>query len=439
MTAEFQKSESQQSEAKSSPSWLNFVERAELFLAVAYAVSLPLSQTATWVLLALGVACWALSALSRRLLALAPLSTVQAPLTVPLLIFVVALTISGAFNSGSGPGQIGPHWLKEAVETVLGFKSVFPYFWAFRISRISRVATATAIVLLLWVSAAAGIWGGIQQVFNIHSGFKYLQGTGFLFHPMAYAGQMQIFSMLSLGLLVSGAYKKLADSCLNEPLKAVLTLSQHNIVFVLITLANFVGLLFAGERSAWLGGFAAVVAIAFVRSWRFGILSTVAMLGAGGLSWLFIPLVKTRLSALMSGNDISVSVRKRIWADCLNNYFPQSPTFGVGLRKFPHFDIPEAIVPGVSIDINHGHSNYVHMLTATGVLGFASYILLIFWTFVAAIKKVTQSLKDEDKFASGVALGVFGAAVSLAIAGFFEFNFGTAQVRLAQWFVFGLL
>ncbi|MBX9725573.1 MAG: O-antigen ligase family protein [Candidatus Obscuribacterales bacterium] len=439
MTAEFQKSEAQQSEAKSSPSWLSFVERAELFLAVAYAVSLPLSQTATWVLLALGVAAWVLSALSRKLLQLPPLSTGWAPLTIPLLIFVVALTISGAFNSGSSPGQIGPHCLKESVETVLGFKSVFPYFWAFRISRISRVCSATAIVFLLWVSAAAGIWGGIQQVFNIHSGFKYLQGTGFLFHPMAYAGQMQIFSMLALGLLLSGGYKKLSDSCLNAQLNAALSFSQNNEVFALITMANFVGLLFAGERSAWLGGFAAVIAIAIVKSWRFGLLSTLAMLGAGGLSWLFIPLVKTRLSALASGNDISVSVRKRIWLDCLNNYFPQSPIFGVGLRKFPHFDIPEAIVPGVSIDINHGHSNYVHILTATGVLGFASYILLICWTFVAAVKKVAQSLNAEDKYSAGVAMGVFGAAVSLAIAGLFEFNFGTAQVRLAQWFIFGLL
>ena len=40
---------------------------------------------------------------------------------------------------------------------------------------------------------------------------------------------------------------------------------------------------------------------------------------------------------------------------------------------------------------------------------------------------------------AAIALGVFGSLISLMVAGLFEFNFGTGNVRLMQWFVMGLM
>ena len=96
-------------------------------------------------------------------------------------------------------------------------------------------------------------------------------------------------------------------------------------------------------------------------------------------------------------------------------------------------------MPGVSKDLNHAHSNYIHILTTTGIIGLASYIILLVWIFKTALTKFRQALSRGDDLSAGLGMGLFAAAVSLAVAGIFEFNFGTAQVRMAQWFLFGLL
>ena len=38
-----------------------------------------------------------------------------------------------------------------------------------------------------------------------------------------------------------------------------------------------------------------------------------------------------------------------------------------------------------------------------------------------------------------IALGIAGGTIALMVSGLFEYNFGTAQVRLMQWFVLGML
>src|SRR5262249_31950693 len=105
-----------------------------------------------------------------------------------------------------------------------------------------------------------------------------------------------------------------------------------------------------------------------------------------------------------------------------------------------HFDFPEAIVPGHSKDLNHAHNNYLHILATTGMFGLITYLwlwLVVLTTSVRTYKKVAGQPGDGTH--SSLALGVFGATVALMVAGIFEYNFGTAQLRLAQWFVLAML
>jgi O-antigen ligase len=108
---------------------------------------------------------------------------------------------------------------------------------------------------------------------------------------------------------------------------------------------------------------------------------------------------------------------------------------GVGALHFPRIDLPEAIVPGHSKDLNHAHSNYLQILATTGVLGLTSFL----WLLITSLTVAYRQAKLPNPLYSAIGLGLFGAMVSLAVAGIFEYNFGSGQVKLIQWFLLALL
>ncbi|MBY0356507.1 MAG: O-antigen ligase family protein [Candidatus Obscuribacterales bacterium] len=349
--------------------------------------------------------------------------------------------ISGFFNGSETYGNIGLHSLSMSLKSLENFKSLLPYFWAYHVFTHSRQTAMLAVWLLLTVSAIAGIWGTVQQVFDIHLGYKYLQGTGFLGGPMAFAGQMQLFSLLSLGLLFAGSYKQAAQTVPERFRSAIVSL-QNPFVFSFIVLANFAGVLFAAERSAWLGVLFGILTVACLRSWKLMLKVLLALSALCTALWAFVPVVQIRINSLfatLSGaKDVSVQARLTIWKSCID-IFKQSPLFGTGIFRFPHFDIKEAIVPGVSVDLNHGHSNYFHMLAATGLLGLASFIYLLASILIYGSKELKANLSAQDNVRSGILIGLLGGTMAMVVSGLFEYNFGAAQVRLAQWFLLGLL
>ncbi len=411
----------------------------ERWLIYSYLCSLPLSITAAWVLFVVG-ACVRLAILcmDRRMREDTVSSLRAAPLLVPLTLFTICVALSGAFNSDAVYGQLGPSFLKEALESASTLKNMLPYVWAVVALKPFKERSATAITLLLLVSSIAGVWGTIQQVFNIHPGYKYLQGTGFLGGPMAFAGQMQIFSVLSLAFLLTGAFALPAENDAPAMVKRLHQWLRKPPIFVAIVVCNYLGVLFAGERSAWLGVFAGTLALSWMH-WRK--ISMKAVLAVGALLVLCttaVPLVRTRIQSMFSGNDVSITARLTIWRGCID-LIPKSPMFGVGIRRFPHFNISEAIVPGVSKDLNHAHSNYFHVLTTTGFTGFAAFLGLFGWLFLSGSRRLAAYRSAGDSLSSGLALGLMSGVVSMSVSGIFEYNFGTAQIRLAQWFLLGLL
>jgi O-antigen ligase len=396
--------------------WLKRLHALENALALAYAISLPLSMTASWVILTAAIIVLAIdllvSAPARKQL----LS--HAPLMVPMFVLTAAVAASGIENGG----------MSEAARFVYSLKALLAYFFAsLCFSRYPRLSK-NVLFALLGVGAVAGLWGTYQQIFNFHPfGYKWLQGTGFLAGPMAYAGQMQLLSMLALGLLFTGGYRQL-------PL-----FMSGRTVFALITAANVLGLIFAGERSAWLGGLAGVVAATALISWRKFLTAVVVLSVVGSLSYLFVPLVHTRVDGLLSArSDVSSQVRLTVWHRAIQEW-QRSPLLGIGFLKFPPLNIPEATVPGHSRVIDHAHSNYFHLLATTGIFGLIAFAYLLFSILRHSRRLYLTGLRSAVPFLSGCGNGLFAATVSLAVAGLFEYNFGTAQVRLAQWFLLGLL
>lgn len=401
------------------------LQKMQEWLLVAYAVSLPLSMTATWALLIAGLIAWAVESAIRKFVRTEHEHPVfvstPLPLSTQIATLVLAVALSGLFNPGPNAG------FTQAWKCVWSLKGMLIYFWASKVFHFRPASARWCFQSLLCVAAVAGIWGAIQQVFNFHPfGYKYLQGTGFLAGPMAFAGQMQLFGLMALALLLTKAYENFAGKLSNKW------------VFSVLVVANLAGFVFSGEKSAWIGGLTGVIVLLAMISWQTLVKGAVLLMVLVTLSFNFVPLVNTRISAVLTGQDVGIGHRLQIWKESMK-LWDSSPVFGIGFTNFPPLNIPGATVPGRSQVIDHAHSNYLHFLATTGIVGAIAYLWLCIAVLVKASKAYARARAERDDVAAGFYAGALAGMVSLMVAGLFEYNFGTAQVRLAQWFVLALL
>jgi O-antigen ligase len=398
--------------------------KIEAILAVSIclaAASLPLPITISWTVIILSMIVWGVWKL--KLLAQSKTISLEiGPLSLPILVYALAVTISGAPNTN----------LHNAWQSLASLRVLLVYFFAYDVFAVSPSLRPVACACMLFVSAVSGIWGSIQQVFDWHpSGFKWLQGTGFQSGPMAFAGQMQIFALLALGFLLTGGYRSMPR------------LFQHKGFFVLVCAANVAGIIFASERSAWLGFLVAICIFTLLLSSRKAMLqsfavSTVSILAA----WFLIPVVKKRMLPLLDWqHEVSSKARFKMW-DVAMDLFKEKPIFGVGATRFPKVAMKDAIVPGRSEFLDHAHSNYFQVLSTTGIVGAVAYLYLCLsmllggWQHFRAKPVQTFSFNYVDR---AIGLSVLGMVISLMVSGIFEYNFGTGPVRLPMFFVLALL
>ncbi len=357
------------------------------------------------------------------------------PLSVSLLAYAAAVAISGFGRPSLELGHLSG---KEVLHNLTTLRPLIVYFWAFDIFKNMPRVRQPAILCMLSAAALGGIMAAIQQLFNWHPwGTLFLQGTGFLNEPMSFSGIMQIFSLLALALWITGGFRRFRKP-FNQPL-----------VFLLITIANIAGLVFASERSAWLGFVVAFVLSTSLLSLRLMFAACITLGAAVTFAWFFLPVVQIRLLPMFSGQgDAGMSVRFRIWHTAYLEFL-RSPITGIGTTKFPHIEASDATQLGKSY-LAHAHSNVMQVLSTAGILGLCSYIWIVLSVFGVSIKHLLRNTphktSQETVWANykqrserGIALGLFAAFVSLTISGLGEYNFGTGQVRLALWFALALL
>lgn len=412
-----------------------YLRSLESLLIVLFAASLPVSLTASWILFTAGVITSIVVFLleKREGVSAAQFKVLWgAPLSLPLLLFLTIVTISGACNNSGGADVFKQGW-----RSFWALKGLFVYFWARWVCSRHPGLLFSALQLLLIVAGVGGVWGTIQQVFNYHPfGYQYLQGTGFHGGPMPFAGQMQLFSMLALSLVACRGYAAFQSGVVIGGKKLMPGVLHRAPVMVTVCLANCLGLLFAGERSAWAGGVAGMLLLAALLGRKIFGLTMVALAALGAAAWSFVPLVRVRIESLFNGqSDISVQARLVLWEKA-RQLWEKSPVLGIGIENFPPQVMPEAVVPGRSVVLDHAHSNYFHLLATTGALGLASYAIL--W-ITALVSGIRNFLSARDPHWRAVYLGVTAGTLALLVSGAFEYNFGTSHVRIAQWFLLAIL
>lgn len=237
------------------------------------------------------------------------------------------------------------------------------YFWAYWAFNLNNRLKGFAIAAMLIAGALAGLWATIEQLTGFHPfSFPYLQGTGFLSGPMAFSGLAQLFSLLGTGIALKKSYASLPAKLSNP------------VFFFFILTCNWLGVIFASERSAWLGAGLALFVTCLLISRRAALLGGLFIFIGSICSWMILPVVRERLSSLLNWQtDVSVSTRFILWRLAWK-IFERFPIYGVGIRHFPHLHIAKALRQG-HLALDHAHSNYLHILATTGIVGFCTYFI----------------------------------------------------------------
>ncbi|MEZ4487728.1 MAG: hypothetical protein R3F51_09095, partial [Cyanobacteriota/Melainabacteria group bacterium] len=155
-----------------------FFSRLQKWLVIAYSIAVFLPITYPWVVLASGLVAWVLVSILARILRsrgelekdAVEYPILDAPLTVPLIVFAVSVFISGFLQVD----------LIEAVRSVYTLRAMVVYFWVYHLIRGNLPLRAQILSGLFAMGTIAGAWGMIEQLLDIHpfTTYAYLQATG---------------------------------------------------------------------------------------------------------------------------------------------------------------------------------------------------------------------------------------------------------------------
>lgn len=130
------------------------------------------------------------------------------------------------------------------------------------------------------------------------------------------------------------------------------------------------------------------------------------------------------VNRLETGGTESGEIRKIVWTGALD-VWKRYPWFGSGVETFAYSyyqDRPMAhnTVSEWDFLYNKAHNEFLNFLATTGIIGTASYVLLLAWLFLGFLR-VALSVKQERK-TQLLAIGLASGIVALSVSNFFGFS-----------------
>jgi O-antigen ligase len=186
-----------------------------------------------------------------------------------------------------------------------------------------------------------------------------------------------------------------------------------------------------------------------------GLLAFAALLATGAL--LLVRTWKKRIFAFAVSSSISAAVyaivqfaglthasqlqetslvgRLLLWSSAWH-FFTMSPIYGVGWENFQVLHTYE-FSSNSMVSMQMGvQSLYLQLLGETGLLGFVTFFLLLFFAFSAARNALHSS---NYPLRRALAFGVVGALVTLLVLGITEAQLEVPQIGTVLWMLFALL
>jgi O-antigen ligase len=356
------------------------------------------------------------------------------PLTIPLLIFIGAasLSIPGALSIGYAAKEL-IKWLQLALLMWLVISEAGSRRWQVVLAMVLGAAALEAVIGA-WQFGIRGV--GPKEFLIL--GDKFYRAYGTFEQPNPYGGFIGLTLPLAVGLLIGaitlwlGALKddwrtKRFQRWSNWlPIPANRHLGRM-ILFGVLVLLLLAALIMSWSRGAWLGFGAVIVVLLFAAPRRVGLGMLLIVVGIGGAllgaRYHLLPdAVASRLTAFteftqsfdVRGVDITpdnyaVVERLAHWqaAEEMARYHL---LVGVGLGNY------EPVYPGFrlvnwSFPLGHAHNIYLNMLAETGIIGLLAYLGLwagVFWQ----TWRVTRS---SDPWRRAAGLGLLGVWTALSV------------------------
>lgn len=195
---------------------------------------------------------------------------------------------------------------------------------------------------------------------------------------------------------------------------------------------NTVCLFLTSTRSSWLGFLAGILFIIFVTNKK--ALVTVPLLMAG--VYFLTPQsifyhVQHFFDPTWGTNVERLAMWETGWR-ILQDY----PLVGIGdVGTAPIFQ--RYAPPDFTYLIGHFHSNYVHIAVTLGIIGLFAYLLMMTKIFFALVKARSTAEKGGELFFAWSAAAI-AIVIAFHVNGFFEWNFGDAEIVTLFWFTVGL-
>ncbi len=153
----------------------------------------------------------------------------------------------------------------------------------------------------------------------------------------------------------------------------------------------------------------------------------------GHLSFVrdFFISVKNYAVQIMLKTDI---VRTHLWREALS-VIKDFPVFGCGLNTY------SIVAPGYKGDIGgeagfYPHNSYLQMAAETGIVGLASFLIVVISLFRVSIKNLQ---KIKEAFYNSILIGLLAGLFGFLVHSFFDVNLYALQLVNLMWFVMGLI
>ncbi|MFC1562507.1 O-antigen ligase family protein [candidate division KSB1 bacterium] len=374
------------------------------------------AQFPTEPLIAFVILLWILRILLNNNITFAPSS-----LNIPIIIFFSICVLSLAKSD----------YLLYSVKGLitLSLYILFGYFFALNNIR-NKEDTRKVVLLLIFLSLIFSVFGIFNHFFTkniFHQGMTNGVPRPFFSEHGSYAAFITFGFALSLNLGLNAKN------------------NLYTWIFRISSLIIFMGIILSFTRAAWLGTlFLIIFSLWFTLLKKVNLKNILILLLAIFILCLIIYIlllntnILTHFLTIYDIRNLSNIERFNRWAAAIK-MFEKNPILGIGYDTYINnyfFNRNLHYLTFLSTAFMGVHSEFLKILSETGLLGFLSFILLLFVFYRNGFKIYN---KINDMFLKLAVLGIIGGFSSYLIQGLFNNFIKTDKVAVPFWLSFGLI